>query len=886
MKTTAFLPLAVILLATPLLAADAPAPIPTLQTSTWGMNFSNFFREGAPLNLYPSRRDGKWIAAVGTSRLPGRNHYSYNTARYLGDMSGVVVEGETFKGTIKLLLGPDPWVPADRKPRTVTIEVDGKFTAPSPTDKKAIRGITGTYTAQLEAGIRKEGNTVSGTIGGGVGPTEIGPLDNVTYSVMLQDLIPGGKPTDNQRRIWLGLGVRDGKVISAQFGPVNMRHAPYAQQFIEPPTDFVVNQDGLKGTVEFPIPSLDGEMVKIAVKIEGGRVQGMLIGTYTATCTSPSGQVEKRGCTFDGNVNPGAADNKYVKDERPWFVAVKDWKPVPPGEHPRLFFRKSDLPELRRRAATPEGQVIIKRLRELLDGKDGETMTTLLNPAKKGYEGKFKGGPGAYSISHAAGYAFLYQLTGDKKYAEFARQCVELAFNGQRDFDDRYSWAVSSGELRAGPSIAWYAAAYDLGYDAWPEDFRVKFAQAIQNYNSVDAGDDGQAGDKEGISIRKLALAPRHGPNSNHYGAVAGGGLAVLAIKGDPGTDAALVDRYDVAFQDTIRRAFSGGFGDGGFFFEGMGPGQIFSDTAFIPYIQALKTAQGRDYINGPRPNVANVTMVRVWELIGPPAVYPHRSSMSGSYGGPNFTEWRNGLSRGGQFVQGFGAVREAEKPAVLWCFNHVVEPDQAKYTYDTVSGYPHRALLALINWPTFTGIQEKNPAEVLPKFHRDTAYDYFVFRNRWQDKDDTVVTALLNPPNSGIKPRGVMIWGLGEKVELPAPMSATVRAVDASQDRSAILHADGFQLAVDFSKTSGAEVLVIAAGSGPVTLPAKGNSKGQATNVKLAGQDCVVFTLAANGQHPEVKADGDTLTIGKQTAKLADGKLTLGVFTPDAKVK
>ena len=41
--------------------------------------------------------------------------------------------------------------------------------------------------------------------------------------------------------------------------------------------------------------------------------------------------------------------------------------------------------------------------------------------------------PGAYKISHAAGYGLLYQLTGDEKYAEFGKQCFEKALAGVRD---------------------------------------------------------------------------------------------------------------------------------------------------------------------------------------------------------------------------------------------------------------------------------------------------------------------------------------------------------------------------------------------------------------------------------------------------------------------
>ena len=40
-------------------------------------------------------------------------------------------------------------------------------------------------------------------------------------------------------------------------------------------------------------------------------------------------------------------------DDRPWFVPVEDFEPPQPGEHPRLLFRRSDLPALRKKAETP-----------------------------------------------------------------------------------------------------------------------------------------------------------------------------------------------------------------------------------------------------------------------------------------------------------------------------------------------------------------------------------------------------------------------------------------------------------------------------------------------------------------------------------------------------
>lgn len=40
-------------------------------------------------------------------------------------------------------------------------------------------------------------------------------------------------------------------------------------------------------------------------------------------------------------------------EEAPWPSPVPGWKAPQPGEHPRLLFRRGDLPKLRQRARTP-----------------------------------------------------------------------------------------------------------------------------------------------------------------------------------------------------------------------------------------------------------------------------------------------------------------------------------------------------------------------------------------------------------------------------------------------------------------------------------------------------------------------------------------------------
>jgi hypothetical protein len=84
------------------------------------------------------------------------------------------------------------------------------------------------------------------------------------------------------------------------------------------------------------------------------------------------------------------------------------------GEAPKglaLDTARADLPELNRRAATPEDRQITARLKLLLGG--GEAMPTNYSPATNGL-GKIDPLPvGTCTLWHGAGFGFLYQLTGE-----------------------------------------------------------------------------------------------------------------------------------------------------------------------------------------------------------------------------------------------------------------------------------------------------------------------------------------------------------------------------------------------------------------------------------------------------------------------------------------
>ena len=287
----------------------------------------------------------------------------------------------------------------------------------------------------------------------------------------------------------------------------------------------------------------------------------------------------------------------------------------------------------------------------------------------RAYEGKTKEPPvgKTYTLWHGAGYGMLYQLTGEKKYADLGKECVEKALAGQRDRDDRYSWAKPGGALRAGPSLGAIAMAYDLGYDGWDEDFRKKVAGEIQGYNQGQYMSPRRDGPRQPADPRQqpLGLPDRRG------------GAGGARHRGRPRHRLKVLAGHREAVEKNIVRQVTEGFGDHGYFHEHPGPGQIASDTAFVPLLQAMRVAGGKDFVT-PRPNAEWISLKwALWLLPTDKGAYypnPHPETATA----PS-TSSAAGLSKGGQFAQGFGAVDPKHVTAMLWVYKHFVEPTETK---------------------------------------------------------------------------------------------------------------------------------------------------------------------------------------------------------------
>jgi hypothetical protein len=542
----------------------------------------------------------------------------------------------------------------------------------------------------------------------------------------------------------------------------------------------------------------------------------------------------------------------------PWPADVPGYVKPEPGEHPRLLFRKADLPELKKRAATPEGQAIVRRLRFLLDGANGDT------PPKKGGEKQV----GAFTIGHAAGYGLLYHLTGEKKYAELGLGCFDRMIQGERDRDTRYSFSGPNGELRSGSSWAVAALGYDLCYNGWSEADRVRIAKALLTTKG-----------QQGHNLEKVVRKPKYRPSKNHTGGIMCGAVAAGALAGDPGTEGRKIWEQWMpdAYKNTIAMPTEG-FGDHGWYAESQGPSHVSSDTGLLLWLKAAKVACGKDFIT-PRPNAQYITLRWAMEIIpqeGRPQ-YPLRMAAGPSYGTHEFTragDW----SHGGQFAQGFGALDEPYKPALLWVYQNFVEPyeqdlkpepwftqggwlPKGQKSYDAMTS-PWKAVMAFVNWPI--GVEARNPAGILPQAIEDKVHGYYCFRNRWKDADDIVVTALLGwGPKDAYKPKfgTIVVWGLGKRWEFGSFTASRPGEFTAKPDGSGTISAGGKHLAVDFSGASGAPLLLAGIGIG------QGQGAGQAnfTGVTAGGQAFTILTLSKN-KHPEPKVQGDKIVVGGQT--------------------
>jgi hypothetical protein len=543
----------------------------------------------------------------------------------------------------------------------------------------------------------------------------------------------------------------------------------------------------------------------------------------------------------------------------PWPVEVKGFVPVAAGEHPRLLFRRTDLEALRRKAATPEGQAAVKRLGAQLNGSDGLSLPKTFVQRGGRAPADSDATSVVYTFSHAAGYGLLYRLTGDRRFADLGRECMDKALDGTMDRDTRYSYRKPSGALRAGPVLGWTALGYDLCYDGWDEAYRQMAAKALSTYS-----------EGQWCTLEELTRGERQHPGSNHWGMQVGGAaMALLAVMGDPGADAAKIGGLLEQSRKAMLVNMTQGFGSGGFFAEGDGTGSMSSHIVFLSALQAWRTAAGKDFYT-PRPNAQwmDLKWFFLTALGGDPmnlrASFPDR----GEY--PHNIWARTGLSGGCYFGIGLGVATEEQKAAILWFYNHsgMKEADaRGGFGLDAPGPYPHHSVVSFVNWPV--GMPEKEPGQVLPHAYYDNRWNFYAWRNRWQDRDDVIISILTHASkgNYGCKAENTLtVWGAGKRQKWGTVTDGFKGDFAPAADGSTVLvTGDGSSLAIDFSGSSGADAMLVMTGPG---APAQGAVE--------AGGTRFSFLFLTKGAPPTPKAQGAQVIVGNQTVSFDGTKIVL----------
>jgi hypothetical protein len=423
-----------------------------------------------------------------------------------------------------------------------------------------------------------------------------------------------------------------------------------------------------------------------------------------------------------GTFNDRSLQGKVVGTiNSPWPKQIANYQPIKPEEHPRLIFRASQLPALQQKAKTPTGQAILAQLKKTFS-------QPIYYVLPQGY-----GPNGGY---HAVGYCFLSVLNEDPQATATAWTIVEKSLSNP-----------GPRLLEQSSIVAGVAIAYDLCYQNWDKEKRKKITSwlAMQSVNLING------------SSRLKGWNPSAWSNWNARTRSAAG-LATLAILHEPDSyfpsNKFFSKPSDSWFlfksaQRHIQRYLLSALGDRGFGTEG----DLYTNeslTAILPFIAANKNVLGEDLVAGSKAE---------WFL--PHYAMRSSSTENGRLSLSTYGRHRLGPS-GSLFALGLGLVPPKFLPGIFWFFDRNFGW-QGDKTFGVNS--PHEAAFALVGYPE--SVKAENPEKIFGRVLVDKEKGFYLFRNRWQDKNDFVSSIYLNRkplgqswsfPEAG----SFRIWGLG----------------------------------------------------------------------------------------------------------------------------
>jgi len=505
-----------------------------------------------------------------------------------------------------------------------------------------------------------------------------------------------------------------------------------------------------------------------------GHATGTLQGEYSGAYDGPKGTHK-----FSGKVT-----GIILPTTRP----AKDFVPPAQNEHPRLLFRKNEVPLLRARLNTALGQALLKKLAE-----------------RAGSPGR-----GEVDDCYVAG-AMVALLTEDKAAADAAvNHCQRIIDKSGMAGNEIYK------ALMWGSRVAHAALMYDLAYDQLApearkrlEDYMLLFGPKTtykpwlfcdpHSHMILSHGAPHVMGIYPGGGFASLALygiktdepskpellkvpkVPANPPpfmKKDHFERIKNsaayatrqninkmrlyeyekslwkeaGGVHVKVLR---------LFRHSYAHMSVnIRRAI----GEGGF--KGSGERHVHMWYPLVhPYAAAYRNVTGK-------PVTGRGDVDYFIQRYIATTVFGERSSSQG-FGSADGHVGLHYVS------QAFRITPEEHKPIVLWYWlkllgvkpEEVGTPEAAQEIADRAAkagghGTPCLGLInTFVNFPfdPKTGkltMQPKNPAEVMPRVWETKTHGHYTFRNQWKDRNDIVAQTLAQQA-------GYCAWGLPDTADI-----------------------------------------------------------------------------------------------------------------------
>ena len=401
--------------------------------------------------------------------------------------------------------------------------------------------------------------------------------------------------------------------------------------------------------------------------------------------------------SFTGSFNDRAVTGEVsgVVGE-PAVRPVQGHAPLVPGEHPRLIFRKSDLPELRRRMETPEGKAILSMMNE----RSPVRRVSQVDDRRASWI--------------AANWGVLHQLAGDTDAADRARRVLIDEVITKPMPGDRK-------DIHHATRLLGIALAYDLCYGAWDAEFRSLVAEYLRVSASELA-----SGFYEGFRMDAKKLDPTPWGHRNAI-RMSCAGTAAMAILGDCDSEGRILpdaDRIVRAAGRHVERYLRLGVTRAGTGVEGALRKDLALANGVLHFMHASVIALGRDFSRvNPMLLAGNVLRTR-------------------KAGAEKFDSGLTSISiqASGLWPVGLGSVPAELRPVMKWCFDRDAGL-LGKQHFGLA--YPYQAAYALRNYPF--GVAEKAPGEGLPLVAAGAVNGHMLLRNRWADSDDITAELYLN---------------------------------------------------------------------------------------------------------------------------------------------